>query len=336
MNSKINVALIVGGASTEREVSKLSGREIYEALKKLGYKYKIIDPAYGANQPENDEDFFRDKDLFPISERNYLTTIDSNLFDDVDVAFLALHGKWGEDGTIQSLLKMRGIKFTGSDVLSSSLSMSKWMSKIIFKQNDIPVPEGFLIEKSKFNLNDLLNTIKNSFEFPIVVKPNDEGSTFGLSICQNESDFEEALKLSFQYSNKTLIEKYISGREITVGIIDQTVLPVLEIKPKHDLYDYECKYTHGMSEYIVPANIPENVFEAIQEKALEAFNSIGCKSYARVDFRLDESNNFYCLELNTLPGMTSTSLLPKMAKAIGISYENLVDKIIKIAINEFI
>lgn len=334
MNSKINVALIVGGASTEREVSKLSGKEIYNALKKSGYKIKIIDPAYGINQLQNKEDYFCDKNFYPISERNYLTVIDSNLFDDVDVAFLALHGKWGEDGTIQSLLKMRGIKFTGSDVLPSSLSLDKGMSKIIFKQNDIQVPEGFVIEKNNYNLKNVLDKIKNSFDFPIVVKPNDEGSTFGLSICQNENDFEKALNLSFQYSDKTLIEKYISGREITVGILEQTVLPVLEIKSKHNLYDYECKYTHGMSEYIVPAEIPENVFKAIQEKALIAFNSLGCKSYARVDFRLDENNNFYCLELNTLPGMTSTSLLPKMAKAIGISYENLVDKIIKIAIDE--
>lgn len=334
MNSKINVALIVGGASTERDVSKLSGKEIYDALNKLGYSYKIIDPAYGINQPQNDEDFFSEKNYFPVSERNYLTAIDSNLFDDIDVAFLALHGKWGEDGTIQSLLKMRGIKFTGSDVLPSSLSMNKWMSKVIFKQNDIKVPEGFLVEKNKYVLNDLIIKIKNTFKFPVVVKPNDEGSTFGLSVCQNESDFEKALNFSFQYSSNTLIEKFISGREITVGILEQTVLPVLEIKPKHNLYDYECKYTHGMSEYIVPADIPENIFGAIQEKTLVAFNSLGCKSYARVDFRLDENNNFYCLELNTLPGMTSTSLLPKMAKAIGISYENLVDKIIKIAIDE--
>ncbi|GAB6282520.1 MAG: D-alanine--D-alanine ligase [Ignavibacterium sp.] len=334
MNSKINVALIVGGASSEREVSKLSGKEIYDALKKLGYSYKIIDPAYGINQQKKEEYFFSAQNYFPVSERNYLTAIDSNLFDDVDVAFLALHGKWGEDGTIQSLLKMRGIKFTGSDVLPSSLSMNKWMSKVIFKQNDIKVPDGFLIKKNKYVINDLIIKIKNSFKFPVVVKPNDEGSTFGLSVCQNENDFEKALDFSFQYSNNTLIEKYISGREITVGILEQTVLPVLEIKPKHNLYDYECKYTHGMSEYIVPANIPKNIFEAIQKKALVAFNSLGCKSYARVDFRLDENNNFYCLELNTLPGMTSTSLLPKMAKATGISYENLVDKIIKIAIDE--
>jgi len=328
---KLNVALIVGGASAEREVSKHSSQGIYNALLEIGYSVTLIDPAYGLKQPERAEDFFSEKDLFPISSRNYLEAVNSSLFDSVDVAFLGLHGKWGEDGIIQSLLELRNINYTGSDVLASSLTMDKMMSKIVMRDHHISVPDGFVIEK-KYSYEAVLQKIKNECTFPLIIKPNDQGSTFGLTVCEKEDDVQGALTLSFQYSDKTLIEEFIPGRELTVGILDNEVFPVLEIRPKHTLYDYECKYTTGMSEYIVPADLPEQLAMQIKEQARCAFISLGCRGYARVDFRLNDDEKFYCLEVNSLPGMTATSLLPKAAKAVGISFTQLVEKIVNLAL----
>ena len=328
---KLNVALLVGGASAEREVSKRSSQAIYASLVELGYSVKLIDPGYGINQPEQPEDFFSDKDFFPISARNYLEAVNSHLFDDVDVAFLGLHGEWGEDGIIQSLLELRKIKYTGSNVLASSLTMNKMMSKIVMRDHGIFVPDGFVIEKN-YSEEAVLQKIKSEFNFPLIVKPNDQGSTFGLTVCEKEEDLQKAIALSFEYSDKTLIEEFIPGRELTVGILADKVLPVLEIKPKHTLYDYECKYTKGMSEYIVPAEIPEETAKQIQEQTERAFVSLGCSGYARADFRLNDAGHFFCLEVNSLPGMTATSLLPKAAKAVGISFTQLVEKIVNLAL----
>jgi len=328
---KLRVALILGGASAEREVSKHSSLGIYDALLEIGYSVRLIDPAYGLNQPQRPQDFFSQKDLFPVSARNYLEAVNSSLFDDIDAAFLGLHGQWGEDGIIQSLLELRNIKYTGSDVLASSLTMDKMMSKIVMRDHNISVPNGFLIEKN-YSYETALQKIKKEFTFPLIVKPNDQGSTFGLTVCEKEEDVQGALTLSFQYSNKTLIEEFIPGRELTVGILDNQVLPVLEIRPKHALYDYECKYTTGMSEYIVPADLPDELAKQIQQQTQRAFVSLGCRGYARADFRLNDAGKFYCLEVNSLPGMTATSLLPKAAKAVGISFTQLVEKIVNLAL----
>jgi D-alanine-D-alanine ligase len=168
--------------------------------------------------------------------------------------------------------------------------------------------------------------------FPCVIKPNDQGSTVGLTICKKKDQIEEALKLSFKFSDKALIEKYIPGRELTVAILEKEPLPVLEIKPKHGVYDYECKYTSGMSEYEVPAEIPDKIKKKLQAQALLAFNSLGCEGYARIDFRVTKKYEIYCLEVNSLPGMTATSLVPKMAKAAGISFHELLDRIMRAAL----
>lgn len=179
------------------------------------------------------------------------------------------------------------------------------------------------INKGSVTENDILT----------IVKPNDQGSAIGLSICENIEELEEGIANAFQFSNNILIENYIAGYEVTVGIIDKHVLPVLEIKLKHSYYDYECKYTAGMSEYEVPAKFPDEIYKLLQTQSLLAYNSVGCKNYGRVDFRLDKDYKPYCLEINTLPGLTSTSLLPKAAKADGIGFENLIDRIIKISLN---
>lgn len=332
-NSNITVALLLGGTSPEREVSISTSKSVLKTIYDLGYKVKVFDPSYGINQPKDELKFFEERPFTEISNRNYVELINSTLFDDVDVAFLGLHGKWGEDGTIQSLLELRGIKYTGSKVLSSALAMDKSNSKIMFQHFDVQTPKWFIVKKGYSDYNLIRQKIKKFFGYPCIVKPNDQGSTVGLTICRGDVEVETAVELALQHSNVALIEEYIAGRELTVAILGQQVLPVLEIKPKKGFYDYESKYTQGMSEYEVPANIPQKVAEHLQHQALLAFNSLGCSSYGRVDFRLTNDNKSFCLEVNTLPGMTSTSLVPKMAKAAGITFQDLIERIIKDALN---
>ncbi len=328
---KLRIALLLGGTSPEREVSKATASSIYPVLLALGHEVLLVDPAYGKEQPENNAAFFAPENYRAISNRNYVEAVNSSMFDKVDLAFLALHGRWGEDGTIQSLLELRGIKYTGSKVLSSSISMDKQMSKILFRHYNVNTPEWVSFEKNSFVPSSAAEIIKNKFKSAFVIKPNDQGSTVGLTICNSSSEAGPAFDLAFSYSDKVLAEEFIPGHEITVGILEDKALPVLEIKPKHNLYDYECKYTSGMSEYIVPADIPSEAAAELQKEALVAFTSLGCSIYGRLDFRVNFNYKPFCLEVNTLPGMTSTSLVPKMAKAAGISFEDIVDRIIRLS-----
>jgi len=330
--SKPKVALLVGGTSPERQVSKMSGKGILQALKELQYSTVIIDPAYGRNQPKNEEQFFSEKDFSEISNRNCVDAINSSLLDNVDVVFSALHGKWAEDGTIQSLLELRGLKYTGSKVLASALAMDKELSKVIFKQAGVKTADWLTVKERSFEPVLISNEINQKVGFPCIIKPNDQGSTVGLKFVEDESEVEEGIIIAQQYSSKALIEKYIPGRELTVAVLLNEALPVLEIIPKSGMYDYEHKYTSGMSEYIVPAKIPEDVATEAQRQALIAFQSLGCEGYARVDFRMNDDNELYCLEVNTLPGMTPLSLVPKAAEAVGISFEKLIEKIIQQAL----
>lgn len=332
MNKKLKVLLLLGGTSPEREVSKSTGKSVYQALQKLGYDVIVLDPAYGINQPIDVEDYFDEKDYAKILNENYLDAVNLIIANQIDVAFLALHGKYGEDGTIQSLLELKGIKYTGSKVLSSAIAMDKIMSKILFKEYGVPSPKWLHFKTGETSVDEIKQIIESEFGFPAVVKPNDQGSTVGLTICKSSDELAEAIETAFKFSDRILIEEYIPGRELTVAVIDDAALPVLEIRPKHGIYDYECKYTSGMSEYIVPAEIPEDVSKSLQQIAVQACRSLRCEVYARVDFRLSSENKAYTLEVNTLPGMTSLSLVPKMAKAVNISFEELVDRIIKLSL----
>ena len=332
MDKKLKVLLLLGGTSPEREVSKSTGKSVYQALINLGHEVIILDPAYGINQPLEVEEYFDEKDFTEISNENYLDAVNLISPSEINVAFLALHGKYGEDGTIQSLLELKGIKYTGSKVLSSAIAMDKIMSKILFEDNNVPTPKWFHFKKGEHTTEEVNYLIEERFGYPAVVKPNDQGSTVGLTICKTSDQLAEAIHNAFEYSDRILVEEYISGREVTVAVIDDVALPVLEIKPKHGIYDYECKYTSGMSEYIVPAEIHSHISIELQEIAVQACKSLRCEVYARVDFRLRPDNKVYTLEVNTLPGMTSLSLVPKMAKAIGISFEKLVEKIITLSL----
>jgi D-alanine-D-alanine ligase len=332
MDKKLKVLLLLGGTSPEREVSKSTGKSVYQALLNLGYEVVVIDPAYGINQPFEVEDYFNEGDFTEISNENYLDAINLISPTEISVAFLALHGKYGEDGMIQSLLELKGIKYTGSKVLSSALAMDKIMSKILFEEYNVPTPKYFHFRNGEYTTAEVNKKIEKLFGYPSVIKPNDQGSTVGLTICKSSDQLEEAIHNAFEYSDRILVEEYIPGREVTVAVLDNAALPVLEIRPKHGIYDYECKYTSGMSEYIVPAEIPENVSKSMQKAALKAYRSLRCEVYARVDFRLSPDNKIYTLEVNTLPGMTSTSLVPKMAKATGLTFEQLVEKIIALSL----
>ena len=328
----LKIALVLGGTSPERDVSKSSGESIFKALLSLGCKPILIDPAFGINQPKDLNTYFMHSDSIEISNSNYVRAANSKLFDNVDIALLALHGRWGEDGIIQSLLELRGIKYTGSKVLASALAMDKIMSKILFQHYNVTTPKWITIENHHNEHAILIERIKSDLGFPCVVKPNDQGSTVGVTICQNEEQLPAAFNLAKSYSQRILVEEFIDGHEVTVAILDNQPLPVLEIKPKHSVYDYECKYTSGMSEYEVPAQIPDEVAQQIRSQALAAHMSLGCEVYSRVDYRLSNQMVPYCLEVNTLPGMTSTSLVPKMAKAVGISFEELIEKIIQLSL----
>lgn len=301
-------------------------------MQNLGYDVVVLDPAYGINQPFDVEDYFNEKDFADISNENYLDAINLISPNEFDVAFLALHGKYGEDGTIQSLLELKGIKYTGSKVLSSALAMDKIMSKILFEEYNVPTPKWFHFKYDEFTTDEVNALINKKFGYPAVIKPNDQGSTVGLTICKTPDQLDEAIHNAFEFSDRILVEEYIAGREVTVAVLDQIAFPVLEIKPKHGIYDYECKYTAGMSEYIVPAEINDDVAKLLQKIAVQAYNSLRCEVYARVDFRLSNENEAYALEVNTLPGMTSLSLVPKMAKAVGISFEQLIEKIINLSL----
>lgn len=339
---KIKVAVLLGGTSPERDVSIISGKYVTQGLREAGYIVKPIDPALGVNQPENEEELFissiretppTEEELAKLSNKNVIECINSHLLDDIDVVFIILHGKWGEDGTVQALLELRGKKYTGSGVLASAIGIDKNMSKIVFKHHGVQTPEWFTVRKNKIDVKSVKEKIERTFSYPCVVKPNDQGSTVGLSVVNCPDDVEKALEIAFKYSDLVLVEDFIEGKELTVGILGDMALPVIEIIPKGGIYDYYHKYTKGATEYIVPAEIPNSWTQALQQQALIAFEAIGCKGFARVDFRVTEKGEIFCLEINTIPGMTGTSLVPKAAKAAGIEFPELVDRIVKLALD---
>ena len=295
MISKIGI--LMGGTSLEREVSLTSGKAILDVCQKLGY------------------------DAIPLILNGNLTELLPEL-QKVDLVFIALHGGEGENGSIQGFLEELGIKYNGSGVLASALGMDKNISKVLAQSIGIPTPKWQLFN----TLEDGLKHRQNSF--PIVVKPNDGGSTIGLTIVHKASKMETALRYADANGSGILIEDYIPGRELTVTIIGGKVYPIVEIVPSHESYDYECKYTEGMSDYKCPADLSKAQADSIQKMSLDFYNLLQCKGYGRVDLRLDPDGNPWLLELNTLPGMTATSLVPKAVAAKGISFNKLIQMII--------
>jgi D-alanine-D-alanine ligase len=343
----VNIIVLTGGTSAERNVALATGKAIAKALRDDGNNVKVVDPIYGSGQPE-EEQIFLDRPAigkeFPTAEelnryssRKVIECINSDIFNDIDIVFLALHGKFGEDGRIQSLLEMRGVKYTGSGVTSSAMAMDKNISKIMFTHCEILTPKWLMIKKDMHTENKIDESIKLQIGYPAVIKPNDEGSTVGLSIVQpdvEDAQLPKALDTAFEYSANIMAEEYIEGRELTVAVLGGEALPVVEIKPKSGFYDYVHKYTKGFTDYFCPADLPEKLAEHLKEKALTAHNALGCEVYSRVDFRLNNKGEAYCLEVNTLPGMTELSLVPKAAGASGFTFTQLLNRIIELSLKK--
>lgn len=341
----MKIIVLMGGTSAERDVSMASGEAIVQGLREKGHQVLAIDTAKGYKLPEHQKKFLSNgiktvppdvKALQDEGKRLVLKTIESFNLSEVEVVFLALHGGQGEDGTIQALLELSGIPYTGSGVLASALAMDKAMAKKVFEREGILTPEWFLLEGSdSVDPSMIIKKIKSSFGFPMVVKPNDQGSTVGLTVVEKQENLSKAIEEAKIYSDKILFERYIPGRELTVGVLGDIPLPVIEIVPEHGIYDYECKYTKGKSQYVCPAELPEKKTKEIQKIGFKAYKALGCEGFARVDFRYGTDDNFYCLEVNTIPGMTATSLVPKAAKAMGIEFPELVERIAKLAVQKF-
>ncbi len=297
------VLVVLGGTSGEREVSLDSGKACARALKKIGYKIKTFDP--------------KNKMLNLIDKRK------------TDIIFNALHGKDGEDGIAQSYFEYLRIPYTHSGVISSYNAMNKIISKEIFKKNDIITPKYFKIEKTNYNKIDFKRLIiKKKIKFPVVVKPISEGSSLGVKICKNFKQTYQSIKLLFKTYQELIFEPYIGGQEIQVAVINGTPLGAIELKPKRKFYDYKAKYSKAAkTRHIMPANLSKHNYNKVLKIAQKAHNALKCKGVTRSDFKFF-NNRFYLLEINTQPGMTSLSLVPEIANYTGITFENLVEKIL--------
>ncbi|MHB8780373.1 MAG: D-alanine--D-alanine ligase [Candidatus Geothermincolia bacterium] len=307
----MRVAVLAGGVSSEREVSLRTGRAVAAALRNLGHATLEID----------------------LGEKAVEQML--ALQGEVDAAFLALHGRGGEDGTAQGTLELLGIPYTGSGVMSSAVAMDKNMTKLVLAVAGVPVVPGTFLRNEDIETLGLAEAAKRALAdvgSPAIVKPNCEGSTVGISVVNDVEEMEEGLREALKFDPAIVIERFVPGRELTVGIVGKarTVLPVLEVVPKKGIYDYECKYEKGMTTYIVPADIPQAVAERVSELSLQAHNALGCEGISRIDFMLT-GEELYCLEVNTIPGMTELSLVPKAAASMGISFDELVAMILETA-----
>lgn len=292
----------MGGLSGEREISLASGRAIHSSLMRQGYNAAGIDV---------------DREIAAKLKE-----------EKVGAAFLALHGPFGEDGTIQGLLEMMGIPYTGSGVLASAVGMNKVMTKHVLESHHLPTPRySVLKEGDRTRL-----TLPRGFSFPVVVKPAAQGSTLGVSIVREKKEMDEACRLAFSYGSEVLVETFIEGREITVGILDERPLPVIEIVPRKGFYTYQAKYTPGATDFIVPASLRQKTRQKVQQAALLVHRAIGCCGMSRIDMRLGRDDEPSILEINTIPGMTERSLLPMAAGQAGISYDMVVELILKTAL----
>lgn len=296
MITKKRIGVLMGGTSTERDVSLRSGASVFNALKGLGYDAVAIDAG---------------RDVCRALEIN-----------GVEIAFIVLHGGTGEDGSMQGLLEVMGIPYTGSGVLASGLAMDKLASKMVFSYCGIPVPRFEVIREARMP----------SILPPFVVKPQKEGSSVGVSIVKDAAKFREAIDKAMSFNGTAIIEEFIKGREVHIGILNDRVLGGVEVRPSLEFYSYEAKYTPGMTDYIIPPELESAVYESAKEIGLSAHKALGCRGATRVDLMISPDGSPYVLEVNTIPGMTETSLLPKIAGYAGMGFPALVEEILKGAV----
>jgi D-alanine-D-alanine ligase len=331
----VKIAVLMGGTSSERDVSLASGLRIAQALRERGHSVVSIDTTKGALS-KGEEVAALTKGVLDTEppKLDALQQIGSTSLTswrdtteqarDADVVFLALHGGQGEDGTVQALLDLTGVPYTGSGILGSALAMDKDLSKKLFQEAGVPTPKWLMAPAS-------IDAVKKAIGFPVIVKPSKQGSTVGLSIVREPAELAGAISEAFKYDDEVMVEEFIPGRELTVGVLGAEALPVGEIKPKHEIYDYECKYTKGMAVEEFPAKLTPSETTEVQRLALAAFRALKLRGYARIDFRMSTDGTFYCLEANTLPGMTELSLIPQAAAARGIPFPELCERIVKLA-----
>ena len=327
----------MGGTSAERDVSIASGLRIAAALRSRGHEVVSLDTATGVIDANRERDLLAagvqqappDLESLATMARQSLSPMLGTLPEvrQADVVFLALHGGQGEDGTLQALLDLGGVRYTGTGQLGSAMAMDKDVSKRLFRDHGVQTAEWLMAPASAKEVQD-------SIGFPVVVKPSKQGSTVGLTLVREPSGLEAAITEAFKYDDEVMLEQFISGRELTVGILGHEALPIGEIIPKHELYDYECKYTKGMAVEEFPARLDPSVAAHVQAQAVLAFKALKLRGYARIDFRLDDSGGCFCLEANTLPGMTELSLIPQAAAAAGMSFPELCERIVQLAITE--
>jgi D-alanine-D-alanine ligase len=349
----VRIAVLFGGTSAERDISLVSGRAVALALEQRGHGVLLVDPAQGdrpvgPKAAEASASIGREPPVVQQERGSALEAVAGETVRRADVVFIALHGGTGEDGTIQGLLELAGKRYTGSGVLASALAMDKRAAKLLFREAGVPTPPWHVIRVQRdpgtrqrsgspsFSIDPSPSEAHEAVEriggYPVIVKPNDQGSTVGLTAVGGEEELAPAIDRAGDYGSHVLVERYIPGREITVAVLGDRALPAVEVIPKGGLYDYESKYTEGMSQYVCPADLPDELARACADHALSAFAALGCRDYARVDFRVSPAGEAFCLEVNTVPGMTAVSLVPMAAAAAGIGFGELVEQIVKMAV----
>lgn len=331
----MKITVLMGGTSSERNVSLASGTRIAQALRERGHDVIALDPARGVISTREEEELRSSKvgtepptleSLSKFAEGTFLPNLTSmKEIKGADVVFLGLHGGQGEDGTIQALLDMAHVRYTGSGHLASALAMDKDLSKRLFRAAGVNTADWLMAPAA-------IEQVEGILGLPVVVKPSKQGSTVGLSVVKKRADLAKAIEEASKYDDEVMIERFVAGRELTVGVLGDIALPVGEIISKHEIYDYECKYTAGMATEEFPAKISPEATERIQQQALAAFRALKLGGCARIDFRLTSEGEFYCLEANTLPGMTQFSLIPQGAAAMGISFPELCERIVRLAL----
>ena len=330
----MKVAVLFGGTSAERDVSVASGAQVLKALRSIGHDVLAIDTARGVLGLEEERQLLLTgvapkppkEDELAIIRREAASLAKSATLKDVDMVFLALHGGTGEDGTIQAFLDLAGLPYTGSNHRGSGNAMDKDTSKRLFRAAGIPTPDWMMAPVSDDEVEERLG-------YPVVVKPNNQGSTIGLTIVRSKDALASAVDFASRYDDEVMVEAFIAGREFTVGVLADTPLAVGEIIPSRgEIFDYEAKYQTGGAQEIFPADLPGDQADVVRQLALRAHRALKLQDYSRADFRMDAKGRFWCLEVNTLPGLTANSLLPQSAAAVGISFPELCDRICRLAI----
>lgn len=346
LEEDMKIVVLCAGISTEREVSINTGAKVCEALRIKGHNAVMLDVYFGTESSDifetsgafYDIEAAREaisvyNDLVEETKKNRNTFFGKNVLENckkADMVFMALHGENGENGKVQATFDLMGIQYTGTGCLGSAMAMDKGVSKQIFMANHIPTPKGVWLKKDEPNsLEEIQMTV------PCVVKPCCGGSSVGVTIVENVEQYQAALEDSFQYEDEVVIEQYVKGREFSIGVIDGEPLPVIEIIPKEGFYDYKNKYVPGMTEEVCPAVLSDALTKKMQKIAVDVYDALKLESYGRIDVLMEEDGSMYCLEANTLPGMTATSLLPQEALAVGIDFPSFCDMLVEKSLKKY-